>query len=217
MPPSRTYQSPLRDERARDTRRRIRASARELFTDRGFANTTVTAIARHAGVAPQTVYAAFGNKANLVAAMLGELEEAAGEAAWLERVWAEPEPRKQLELFLAWLRALFEEGAPILRAASAARADPDVEALLTQGDAHRRDGIRQLVEAWSRGGALRPDLDPAEATDRFWLLTHLEPAFLALDRLGWSLERYERWLQELLERELFGPEAHRGETNTARS
>lgn len=204
MPRSRTYQSPLRDERARETRRRIRASARELFAQGGFANTTVAAIARHAGVAPQTVYAAFGSKAEIVAAMLDELEETAGEAAWQERVQAEPDPRKQLRLFLAWLRALLEEGAPILRAASAARADPDVEALLAQGDAHRREGIRQLVEAWAHQGALRPDLDPADASERFWLLTHLEPALLALDRLGWSLERYERWLRELLDQELFG-------------
>ena len=64
MSTDRPYRSTLREERARETRLRIRKSARRLFAARGFAETTIAQIAKDAGVAPQTVYAVFGSYIN---------------------------------------------------------------------------------------------------------------------------------------------------------
>ena len=70
MSSSRPYQSSLRDERARETRRRIRGSARALFASNGFTETTIAQIAERAGVSQQTVYKAFGSKGAIVGEML---------------------------------------------------------------------------------------------------------------------------------------------------
>jgi AcrR family transcriptional regulator len=63
---SRSYSLSLRAEHARDTRRRIRASAETLFLARGYTDVSMAEIAQSAGVARQTVFSAYGSKAKLL-------------------------------------------------------------------------------------------------------------------------------------------------------
>jgi len=63
----RAYNSSRRKEQALQTRRQIVEAARSLFIARGYAGATIEAIAQEAGVAPETVYAAFGNKRAILA------------------------------------------------------------------------------------------------------------------------------------------------------
>src|SRR5690349_6739434 len=65
-PVKRQYRSPLREEAARATRRAVVDAARELFIERGYGATPLTAIAEHAGLSVQTIYAQFGTKAGLL-------------------------------------------------------------------------------------------------------------------------------------------------------
>ncbi len=204
MSTRRRYRSELREERARETRLRIRKSARRLFTDKGFVETTVAQIAADAGVSTQTVYASYGSKAAIVGAMLDELEEAVDRAARVDKLKTEQDPRRQLQMFVSTSRTLFEQGAPILRAAFAASGDPDLAAMARRGDDNRREGTRQLARRWAAVGALRPGLKEKDAADRFWLLTSPEQFLLAIDRLSWTPARYHRWLVSLLETELLG-------------
>ena len=53
-----------------DTRQRILTSALEVFLDKGYAAATTRAIAQHAGVNEVTLFRHFGNKLNLVAAII---------------------------------------------------------------------------------------------------------------------------------------------------
>lgn len=209
MPTKRPYRSTLRDERARDTRLRIRRTARALFTAQGFAATTITRIAEEAGVSPQTIYAVFGGKGGIVGAMLEELEESAGSEAWVARMLATEDPRKRLRLFASFNRALLETGAPILRAVVAARGDPAVAAIAERGDANRREGTTQLTRLLASEGALRKGLKPKDAAERLWLLTSAEQYLLATDQLGWTPARYERWLAVVLEADLLEPDTGR--------
>lgn len=206
MSTSRSYQSTLREQRARETRLRIRESARRLFGSRGFATTTIAEIAQDAGVAPQTVYAVFGNKGGIVSEMLEDLEESADRETWVTQIMAEEDPHRQLRIFVSWIRTLFEQGAPILRAALAARTDPDVAALLDRGDTNRRRACRTLTEIWSAKGKLRKEPGPAEAAERMWLLTSVQQYLLAADTLGWSPDSYEEWLGDLLDQVLLKPQ-----------
>ncbi len=205
MTGSRPYRSTLRDKRARETRLQIRRSARELFAARGFAGTTIAQIAEEAGVSLQTVYAVFGGKAGIVGAMLEDLDQSADQDAWLARIAAEENPRRQLRLFASFNRTLFEAGAPIFRAIMAARTEADVAAVAERGDRKRREGTSQLVAVLASKGALREGLKPRDAADRLWLLTSAEQYMLAADGLSWSPSRYERWLGDLLEAELLDP------------
>lgn len=85
-----------------------------------------------------------------------------------------------------------------------ARGDPDVAALIEQGDANRLSGTTELAEHWAQQQALRPGLQVEEAAHALWLLTSVEQYLLATDRLGWSPETYERWLASLAHRAIMG-------------
>ena len=205
MTSNRPYRSRLREEQAESTRRRIRASARRLFEGRGFERATVADIAADAGVSPQTIYAVFGGKGGIVSSMLDELEQSIGMDGWIGRMVNEPDPRRQLRLFVAFNRTMFEAGAPILRAIVAGRGSPEVASIAERGDEARRSGTAQLIAIVASKGALRRGLDADEAAERLWLLTSAEQFLHATGRLGWQADRYERWLGDLLERELLEP------------
>jgi AcrR family transcriptional regulator len=93
---NRPYRSTLREEQAQETRLRIRKSARRLFAAQGFTETTINQIADDAGVAPQTIYAVFGSKGAIVGEMLQDLETSADIGAWVAKMIAEGDPRRQL-------------------------------------------------------------------------------------------------------------------------
>src|SRR5882757_5961680 len=62
----RSYESPLRAQAARQTRRLIRSAAAQLFIKYGVVATTVRQVAEAAGVSPRTVHVAFpGGKTQL--------------------------------------------------------------------------------------------------------------------------------------------------------
>ena len=185
----RRYRSSLRDEQAQQTRTRIRASARALFAEQGFGSTTVAQIAWQAGVSAPTVYATYESKAGIILAMLDDLQESVDVGARVRAAMGEPDPRRQLGMWLAAHVELFDAGADILRAAIQAGDAPEVRALSERGDAARRSVIEALVGGWVRRGVLRPGLEATEAADRLWLLTTIEGFLNATDRLGWRLPR----------------------------
>jgi TetR/AcrR family transcriptional regulator, regulator of cefoperazone and chloramphenicol sensitivity len=200
----RRYRSSLRAEQAEQTRRKIRQAARGLFESNGFTETTIAEIARTAGVSVPTVYAVYRSKGGVVGAVLEEFEEGADQAGWEARIRAESDPVRQLHLFVAWICTLFASGSPVLRAAMDARTDPDVAAMIAQGDANRLGGTTALAEHWYQLDALRPGLEASEAARGLWLLSSAEQFLLATDQLGWSPAEYEQWLATLAEYAMFG-------------
>ena len=76
----RQYRSTRRREQAEETRGRISGAAHDLFVTQGYGRTTIAEVARAAGVAVETVYAAYRNKATLLrhvwySAMRGDDED----------------------------------------------------------------------------------------------------------------------------------------------
>lgn len=200
----RTYSSPLRDEQAADTRRRIVAAARELFATRGFAGATVAGIAEQAGVSAPTVYAVFGSKGAIMRALLTRLEDDADAASWRARIEDEPDPYRKLERFAQWSRALFSTGRAVIGAALGAGNDPSVIELRERGDRNRREWLAAVVSALADAGALRRGLAEQEALDRAWMLTGPELYFRGTAGCGWSDAGYERWLADLMQSDLLG-------------
>lgn len=204
--PEKRYRSPLREEQADETRRRIQQAARQLFEEVGFVGATITEIARRAGVSAATVYSNFESKAGIVRAMLDGLEEDAGMEWRISRMIAEDDPVRSLDLFVAGNRAVFELGHVILRAAYDAMGTPEVRALAEAGNANRQHVIDVLISRWHRQNALRAGLGPKKAAQTMWLLTSVEQYLLATETLGWSENDYERWLRRLLRQTLLAPE-----------
>ena len=69
----RAYRSPRRAEGAARTRERIVSAARDLLRDKGYAGTTVTEVARAAGVSVDTLYTSVGRKPQLVLAVVDDI------------------------------------------------------------------------------------------------------------------------------------------------
>ncbi|MDN5860903.1 MAG: TetR/AcrR family transcriptional regulator [Pseudonocardia sp.] len=201
-PVPRRYRSPLRAERAADTRRRIATAARELFSVNGFAGTTVSAIADRAGVTPQTVYVAFGSKGAIVRALLTQFENDADGGHWHDRIAAEPDPHRKLAAFAHWSALLFSSSKAVIAAARGAAGDPAIVELREQGDQHRRLAVSALVSDLGRAGALSPDLTTDRAVDRAWMLTGVDLYLGATDGCGWSDTEYADWLAHLLQDQL---------------
>jgi AcrR family transcriptional regulator len=199
------YRSPLREQRAAQTRRRITDSARELFVAHGFAGTTIAAIAHRAGVAPQTVYATFSSKAAVLQALLTGLEEAAGAVEWRNVLAAEREPERLLAAFAQWTAGMFGTSRQLIAAAGAAAADPALSEFAAQGGERRRMALRSLIARIAAAGALRHDLTQSQALDRAWLVTGADLFLAASGPCGWSEQECARWLTELLRQQILQP------------
>lgn len=203
-PVKRRYHSPKRERQAQQTREQIVEAARRLFASDGFAKTTVEAIAREAGVSVQTVYASVGSKRGIVQALLDRMEVEGGNENLRRELESSKDPRRQLRAIVRFNRQLFERGQDVLKVVMVARADPDVGAFGREGEVRRREGQAHWVRAWAEAGLLRPNLDEGEAADILWALTGPELYWLFVVDCGWPGSRFEMWLFEMLETQLFG-------------
>ena len=203
----RSYNSPLRAERAAITRRRVIAAAIELFLAGGYAGTTLAAVAAGAEVSVDTVFHLFGTKRGLLqAAMDTVIGGDDADVPLLERpdpqaVRAETDPRRQIALFAHGILGQLERIAPVddmLR--SAAAVDPDVAAL--RADLHmrqRRQALLTVAGGLASGSPLRDDMPVDEAAAVLWTLTSFEVHHMLRVDWGWPPERYEGWLRTTLE------------------
>jgi AcrR family transcriptional regulator len=201
--PKRRYDATGRRAAAQATRRRVLAAARGLFLARGYAATTMAAIAAEAGVAVETIYLAVGPKAALVrelveAALSGtDRPVPALEREGVREVLAEPDPRRKVRRFARLVRQLQERLAPIWAVAEAAAPDDaELAALIAELYARHVGSMRLFVDHLAAAGSLRAALSPDLATDLLWAMN--SPAFyrlLVVDR-KWSGDTLERFLAE---------------------
>ncbi len=211
---SRGYDSPVRRERARQTRVAILGASHARFVEVGYASTTLAAVAADAGVSVDTVYDAFGSKRGLLAAVMDvnvggdDQPVAVLDRERPQRMRNETDQRTQLALFAAGMAGELERMRPlddVLR--SAAAADPDVAAARRlQNDVQRHAAMTTVVGWVHARGPLREGMDAATAADVVWTLTSPEVHHMLLEVRGWTREQYETWLRDTLERSLL-PEA----------
>jgi AcrR family transcriptional regulator len=103
---TRRYHSPKRQQQAEATRRRILASAKQLFAEHGYAATTMEAIARAAGISLAALYLHFPGRVAVVGALAQEIE-AAPELS-VEQVEQQDDPVEQLRIAARTMRQLNE-------------------------------------------------------------------------------------------------------------
>ena len=174
-----------RQRQARETRARIVAAARRLFQERGYATTTIQAIAEEAGVAIPTVYDAFGSKRGILeAARVAMLAESELPTLMAEAI-AEPDPGRKLDLAARWNRQQMERSSDVIRAfREGSRFDEDV------AKDHRRilDNRSRNMERFidSLASALAPGMTPRTATDLFWTYSNEELYRELVVERGWS-------------------------------
>ncbi|MFP5253966.1 MAG: TetR family transcriptional regulator [Actinomycetes bacterium] len=218
----RTYDSTLRRARAERTRARIVEAAGRLFVERGYAATTIPAIAAEAAVAVETVYRSVGGKAGLLAeavraAVAGGPQRAAvpvPERPAIRRIIEEPDPERQLRLYAATQPGIWSRVGPLMRVLEAASAgDPSLVELREQISGERRTGLREgLGRLLEERGALRPGLTAERAGDVVYAVCG-QPNYQALVvECGWTEDDYRDWLAETLTAALLrGRRTPRGE------
>ncbi|MGD9796610.1 MAG: TetR/AcrR family transcriptional regulator [Acidimicrobiia bacterium] len=217
----RSYSSPVRQEQAALTRRRILDAAGELFAARGYARTTVKAVAERANVAVDTVYAVFGTKARILTALIdARLAPEPGVDNVMDRPEARAvqegaDPRAQLDLFALDMASVSTRVRPvyeILRTAAA--VEPAMAAVHAEMDGYRLENMRRFVDWLGRDARLR--VSPDRAAEIVWALASPDVARMLCDARGWTEADHAAWLQDTLARTLLDDDPPAGRRARAR-
>jgi AcrR family transcriptional regulator len=184
----------LRDRRAHLTRDEILRAARDLFAERGYARTSVREIAQTAGVSAQTVYDSVGSKQALVSSLNDLIDTEAG-IPGLARAAAESDDPHELAATNARItRSILEHCGDIVHAlVTGAAAEPELAAVLAEGQRRHAEGARRIAGRMHELGALG-SMDPDEAADTLAAVTDIRFALVLQESYGWPLDRLESWL-----------------------
>ena|ERR671918_386395 len=169
----------LRQERVEDTRRRILAAAKAVFSSDGFHGAALEEVASRAHVVRPTIYRHFGSKLGLLDALLSD----ASERADIERIFtamADLDAARAVRTMLTeHARFWAAERLLFRRVIGLAGVDPEAQQAVESRDAMRREDLSRLVARLSRQGKLRPGCTRERAIDFLWLLT----SFATFDQL----------------------------------
>ena len=157
----------------------------------GWTGTTIDAIATEAGVAPQTIYAAFGNKRALLGGMREAMMRDSNIPELMAEAAAESDASRRLELWARLVRQQMETSFDVISIhRQAAASDAAVAAEYRKVLDNRARTFAEFIHE------LRADLavDESAATDLLWCFSNEEIYRELVEERGWSPERYERWL-----------------------
>ncbi len=205
---TRRYSSPSRAEQAQLTKQRVLDAAATLFLERGFAKTTIVAVATAACVSPETVYATFDGKRALLegvidATIMGPrapipLEE---QADW-DRIAQQSTAKARLRAYVAFSCSVLARTSALHHVIrGAADCEPFAVELSARLLSERLTSNTRRLRAYI-GDELRSGLDIRRAVERYCALSSPEMHHFLTVRIGWSLRRYEDWLAELAQLDL---------------
>ncbi len=215
MTGKRVYTNNLREAQARRTRQQIVEAGARLFTERGFASTTVDAIAEEAGVSRKTVFTSVGGKTALLKlaydyAMAGDDEPLTME----ER----PELQSVIAMSQTDPYAAFQQWGAFVTAAQgrisslylalrgAAEVDAEAAELYQRWERQRVDMMREgPVAAIVAAGALRQGVTPDAAAQILALL--LDPSIYHRLVVGgpWTADEFRIWLVRTMTEQVMRP------------
>ena len=200
-----------------ETKRRLAVAAGELFAERGYAGSTVTAIAERAGVSLQTLYLAWGSKRQLLRAFM-EMRLSGSPSAVSDNSWADvarsrlqnslpadADPQAYLRGVAAFFRATAEPAALGWRLyQDAAAVDPEVREDQLEFSRRRR-GTMAGVLSGLPNSALRQGMTRDDAIDTFMVIAGPESYDLLVGQSGYDLDRFEGWIARTLIAALLEP------------
>jgi AcrR family transcriptional regulator len=196
-----------RQQYADQTRAAVIESAHRLFVERGYAATSLREIAVDANVSEQTVYRVFGDKAELLRAVVLTAVGVEGEAGSLREgsliatVAAGSSPEVRLRLVAQVARDAYGRGLAELDAvlAAAASADERVAEFAREAATAKYEDVRSLVIG-ILGDAELDGLTIDDVVDYVYA-TESSPVYLALTlERGWTTEQYVDWFVDMFER-----------------
>jgi AcrR family transcriptional regulator len=197
----RRYDATSRRQAAARTRAAILDAARQLFTERGYAATSMTAIADRAGVALDTVYAAAGRKPELARLLIETAISGTDQAIpaeqrdYVQAIQSAPDAAAKIATYAAAITAIAPRLALVLAIIQQAAPDePELAQLWNQIAERRAANMRSFVADLAAVHPLRLERD--EAADIVWATNATELYQLLVGQRGWTPLRYERFLTD---------------------
>lgn len=196
--PRRTYDATGRRAAAEQRRDRVVATAGRMFAERGWAGTTLAAVAREAGVSAETITKGIGGKPELLMAAMraASFGRPGGLATAFADLRLEDEPDRSARIdrvvdFAAGSIARMAPFVPVI--VQAADRDERMRAVLAAAEQGHLETTRLLVSAVA-DGPVAPD-----AVDEVYVLTRAETYLTLVEHRGWTTERYRDWLRRSIE------------------
>jgi AcrR family transcriptional regulator len=203
----RRYDASGRRQSAARTRAAILDAALELFTERGYAATPMTAIADRAGVALDTVYASAGRKPELARQLIETAISGTDQAVpaeqrdYVQAIRAAADARTKIGIYAAAVTAIAQRLAPVLAIIQQAAPDePRLATLWAEIAERRAANMRLFVADLARVATLR--LDPDDAAEVVWATNATELYQLLVSQRSWTSQRYEHFLADTWQRVL---------------
>jgi AcrR family transcriptional regulator len=190
-----------RERRRAETERRLVDSASALFSERGYAGTTLTDGAEHADTAPRTLYLHFATKAELLlrcigVAIAGDADPTAlADRPAMAATMTAATLDERLRLMATLTASLMERAGPLLEVAfQAAPAEPSIAAAAAAGRAETRATLREFWHRIHEDGLLPPGVDLEWLAETATLVAHAETYLLIGATTGWDDDAYRDWL-----------------------
>lgn len=180
------------------TRRRIVGSAVPLFVERGYLDTTMSGLAKAAGVAVQTLYLSFGSKVAVLEAALATQEEDQP-SGW--RTGADG--REAMVGHVAATTAQVARRHPLAAVLRAAAADPEPAALLDRTRAAALAAHARAVDELAELPGFTGHMSLQRATESMAALLSPETYGLLVAAQGWTVPDWAEWATRHLMLDLF--------------
>jgi len=193
----------------RETRRRLLGAAKAEFAERGYAAATVIRIAERADVSVQTLYSNWGNKRNLLRAVMEssvtgdeDVPLVEGQPPRIITASLDPQdatdPRRLLAHLSRQYRLLAERAAVGWQTyRDGAAVDPDIAGDWRHLSDMRRVAFHALF-AQVPPGAFRAGLTNAAAADTAWVIASPDSHDLLVRQAGYSYDELEEWVRDTL-------------------
>lgn len=190
----------VRAQRAEATRRRVVSAAAPLFVELGYLETTMSGLAKAAGVAVQTLYLSFGSKAAVLEAVLA----ADGEnqpSGWDPR--GEPDGPTALTAHVGVTTATVARRYPLQAVLRAAAADPDPAELLDRSRRAALAAHARVVDELAEKPGFTLTVSLQRATESMAALLSPETYGLLVVAQGWTVPDWADWAGRHLRLDLF--------------
>ncbi|UJA20308.1 helix-turn-helix transcriptional regulator [Thermoleophilia bacterium SCSIO 60948] len=176
---------------------------RQILDEDGFESLTMAEVAARSGISRRALYLHFASRADLVAALAGEMRADRSIDESLEAAFAAPTADAAVD---AWANHVAIHGRrmlPVDRAiAFVSVGDPVAQDRLEAEQARRLESCRRLAARLADLGALSPEWTEASAADLIYALSGPEAVERLMVERGWSedafAERHARTLRGAL-------------------
>jgi AcrR family transcriptional regulator len=197
--PKRTYSSQVRTDAAEDTRKRILAAAKSLFSRKGIDKVTIAEIGDRAAVANSTVYAIYKSKEGILRALMNQALFGSQFQSAQKLLAGVNDPIMLIELTSHVSRAIYESESSdlgLLRHASGfspalRKVEEEFERIRYEMQEKR---LRMLFEAKKA----KPGLSFAQARRILWMYTSRDVYRMLVHDGGWTPGAYQQWLSQTL-------------------